>query len=192
MISTTWYIRVMKRLNYGFSLAELLVAMFVLVVGIAGVTSAIYWGIQNTDRGQHITQASNYARGLMESIQAQGMVRNAASAEHGAQPSAMPTSSGDFVDAPGDLTPIFDPPFQFLKDKYGVAESDATIDRYRRNIQVTQLANWGVSDSMGGDSASHLCNVVVTVWWTEDGTNYDKSVKVESVMPHDLTEPVGP
>ena len=62
--------RLMRRLRrrLGFTLAEVLIAMFVLTVGIAGVTASLWWATKNQGAGREMTEASNHGRVLMEAL----------------------------------------------------------------------------------------------------------------------------
>lgn len=175
----------MKQKTKGFSLAELLVAMFVIVVGVAGVISSIYWGLQKTDHGQYITQASNYARVISETLITRGDVKTAFSLSGGSAP---PATSG-VNDAATERRAIFAPPFDHLSTNYGASQGSGTIDRYRRNISVQRLAAAGASDGLGGTHTSGLARVTVKIYYDEDGTTsndvtrFNRFVQIETIVP---------
>lgn len=63
-----------RRRSSGFSLAELLIAMFIVVVGLAGVTAALAYGVKNSTRGRDLAEATQVARTFFEAIQGNSLV----------------------------------------------------------------------------------------------------------------------
>lgn len=161
-----------RRQKGGFSLAEVLVAMFVIVIGISGVTSAIYWGLENQDSGKSISEASNHAELLLERV-VLGI----------AGPGAFNTSDSERTD-------LYAPPFDGLAD-YRLGQSqiigqsgsvigsaanlENEIARFKRNIQVEPLTS-----SNGVNAYRTTMNLAtVKVYWTEKG--HERHVTVEGV-----------
>ena len=177
----------MKLKHWGFSLAELLVAMFVMIVGIAGVTSAIYWGMQKTDSGRYITQASDLARILTETFVARGEIAEA----DGSPP--WPSAASKINDDPSERRPVFDEPFQDLSSVgAGITSYDSVIeqrdiDKYKRNIRVERLAPEGsLTGSPGNQSgySASLARLIVKIYWDEKG--HERHVTLETIIPHGL------
>lgn len=176
----------MKTKRWGFSLAELLVAMFVMIVGIAGVTSAIYWGMQKTDSGKYVTQASDLARIITETFVARGEIAEAAV---GTPP--WPDSDSKINDNPEERRPVFDEPFQDLSiagtgfTAYDSVIDQSRIDRFRRNISVQRVAPAGTvtgpPDNQSGYTAE-LAVLTVKIYWDEKG--HERHVSLETIIPH--------
>ena len=175
----------MKINTRGFSLAELLVAMFVMVVGIAGVTSAIYWGMQKTDSGKYVTQASDLARILTETFVARGEIAEAAPS------GGWPASDSKINDLPEERRPVFDEPFQDLSvagtgfTSYDSVIEQRDITKYTRNISVERLAPDGTLTGPPGNQSGYtaeLARLTVRVYWNEKG--HERNVKLETLIPH--------
>jgi hypothetical protein len=178
----------MRIVSRGFSLGELLVAMFVMVVGIAGVTSSIYWGMQKTDSGKYVTQASDFARILTETFVARGEIAQAA-----ALTPPWPDADSGINDEPGERRALFAPPFQDLATAgaadmaYGAVLEQRDVDKYSRNIQVERLAPEGTLTGPPGNQSGYsaeLARLVVRVYWDEKG--HERHVKLETVIDHGL------
>jgi prepilin-type N-terminal cleavage/methylation domain-containing protein len=184
-VNSSVTILLMRRKSQGFSLAELLIAMFVLVVGIAGVTSSIWWGVQKADSGQYLSDASNYARVLMESVVLGGLVK----AETVNKGLNLPSAASGLNDGVNDRVPIFDPPtvFTSLRTTYAVEDSAADIDRFRRNISTVRLAAANSKDSLGGNHYSNMFRITVRVFWQDGGTvasdltRFNRQLQLETV-----------
>ena len=67
-------LQLLKR-HKGFSLVEVLIAMFVIVVGVAGVTATMWWATKRSDSGKVMSEASNIARFVSETIRTQGYLQ---------------------------------------------------------------------------------------------------------------------
>lgn len=169
----------LKTRNLGVSLAEVLVAMFVIVVGIAGVTATIWWGTKQADSGKQIAEASNIGRLLTENIILQGVIRSA--------PGAWPDANSGLNDAPETRRPIEAPPLSaslFLTEHVG-ANLNATanhnvasqVSRYTRNITCTRLA----PDNTTYDG--ELCMLAVRIYWRDD-RGQEHFVAQETITPH--------
>ena len=188
----------------GFSLAEVLVAMFVILVGISGITSTIWWGTQRADSGQLVTEASNHARTLFETVVSRNLVKLAADSNGG----NFPVGGGTFglVSAnAGTRTPVYAAPFD--KATLGVdlarhvrGQSTATsminpaqqlgsqnevsseMARFTRNIDCRRgaVANPGVDDYQ-----PELCTLIVAVYWREG--RHERNVSVQGVIRHNVS-----
>ena len=157
----------------GFSLIEVLVAMFVIVVGILGVMSALYWGMSHSDSGKQMTEASTLARTLAETIRLRGVKR------------PFPT---DFTDAASVRKPLNAPPFSNLENEVylnvikgqngagGAANTQTALTRYQRNVSLTEMAAAGSPSHLGG-----LARLSVKIYWREK--SLERRVNVETIIP---------
>lgn len=146
-------------------------AMFVIVIGISGVTSAIYWGLEKQDSGKVIAEASAHGELILEQV--------------------LQTAPSTAADASlSDRTPLYDPPFDKLADyRLGqtekVGKSGGTVgsqknlendvSRFTRNIQIQKLTPNGTVDAF----RSGMSLVTVRIYWTEK--NHERHVTVEGV-----------
>lgn len=188
----------------GFSLAEVLVAMFVILVGIAGITSTIWWGTQRADSGQLVTEASNHARTLFETVVSRNLVKLAADANGG----NFPVGGGTFGLVSANTSsrdPIYSAPFdkatlgvELGKHVRGQSTAASMVNpgqqlgsqnevsnelaRFSRNIQCVRgvASNPGVDDYQPG-----LCTLTTTVYWHEG--RHERNVSVQGVIRHNVS-----
>lgn len=170
----------------GFSLAEVMVAMFVIVVGIGGVTATIWWGSQKSDAGKLIQEASGIGRILIEHMASSGQIFTNASP---APPAWFDAASGINDAAITDRSPIDAPPFdasQLLMThiQNSLTNTQSDIDRFSRNITCTRMNPAGT-----GVYGEELCTVKITVFWqdkrsTTNPTLREHHVTHELVMAH--------
>ncbi len=151
------------RATSGFSLAEVMVAMFVIVVGIAGVTSTIWWGMQKSDSGKLINEASNIGRVIVENIVAQGMIGNATPA-----PPAWPNALSGINDSATDRRELDAAPLNTVVLDHianAVDNTHSDWNRFRRNIRCVQMGapGSGIYDEV-------LCTLSVRIYWQEKKT----------------------
>lgn len=175
-----------KATKLGFTLAEVLVAMFVIVVGIAGVTASIWWATKHKDTGREITEATNYCRMLTEAIMSRSGGFDWASY------APWPSNTSGVNDAASDRRPIFSTPFANLGQEVtgqrvvttamsnvvgssNMLSNDAS--RFTRNIQLTRLGTTGKYDNK-------LARVLVTVYWQHK--EIEKRVVMETITKHTL------
>lgn len=153
---------------------EVLIAIFVISVGTLGVLSALTWGNQHSDSGKLMSEASNLARSLSETISVRG-VDMPDSGE-------LPTSSGLNDTSDARVKVLQSPPNDLnfgvsIKGQAANAENiQSSLERFRRNISVARVPN--------PDSEPHLNNLVtlnVTIYWTEKG--HERRAVVERVIP---------
>jgi prepilin-type N-terminal cleavage/methylation domain-containing protein len=177
-----------SRTSKGFSLAEVLVAMFVIVVGIAGVTSSIWWAMSKADSGKFMTEATNHARALYETIVGEGLISAAAEASS----TGWPDGSTGLVDTDPDArTALLAPPFhavglavqaQALGQSSDTNEISSDTERFTRNISIVR-----------GDPTSRtatefylddLAFIQVRIYWNEKG--HERKAEVRGVARHNL------
>lgn len=178
------------RRRTGFSLIEVLIAIFVTVVGISGVTATIWWATKNQDVGREITEATNIGRMLTESIMASSGGFSWGSYD------PWPDGNSGVNDSDEVRRDLFDPPFELLGrhmlGQSSVEGLDGTMvggdsflsngpDRFKRNIQITKL---GHGSSSGTQYSEKLAHVKVTVYWESKGI--ERNVVMESVAQHPL------
>lgn len=173
-----------KKQHAGFSLAEVLVAMFVIIVGIAGTTSVIWWGLMQEDAGKSIHEASNIGRIITENILASNPIPQAANGQ------PWPGADSGLNDAPDVRRPLNAPPngvaaSLFENNGRGLGEVaslgniHSNLGRFTRNITVTRLAEPGSEDFN-----SDLALLTVRIYWPD--TPMERSVVQQVVLPHGL------
>ena len=140
-------------LRRGFSLIELVSAVGVLAVALLGTASALHFGFQASKYGASFTQASGFARTLLEAM----INENRAFSS-----TALPSSTSGLNDAPGVTRPLDEAPFQLLDYRLRGNPS------FRRHIEVTNY-------SQASDPAAvrawkdDLRQISVTIFWFEKG-----------------------
>ena len=157
----------------GFSLVEVLIAMFVIVVGVAGVTATMWWAAKRSDSGKVMSEASNIARFISETIRTQGYL----------QQTNLPDLASGLKDGPTDRRGIYDPPFSAVllgmghitgqKAEKETFQSD--VDRFRRNVTYDRL------NGAGSAHAANMALLIVRIYWNEEG--FERHVTVESLLP---------
>lgn len=58
----------------GYSLAEVLIAIAVLSIGVAGVTASVVYGTRHADAGARLSESTEIARMLFEELQASTLI----------------------------------------------------------------------------------------------------------------------
>jgi prepilin-type N-terminal cleavage/methylation domain-containing protein len=160
----------------GFTLAEVLIAIFVIVVGVAGVTATIWWALQKQDSGKLMTEASNHARVLFERIQANGPILISGS--------TWPSVGSPINDEPDARRPLYDPPFVGLGvhiqgQDVDVDNTANELERFTRNIRCTRMVPSNPPDD---DYLGELALVQVRVFWQEK--NHERSAVLEGMVNH--------
>lgn len=168
-----------KRRQSGFSLMEVLIAMFVIVVGISGVTATLWWGHKHADSGKIVTEASQHARFFAEKVRL--------NATPGMTGSTWPNTAG-LNDAPSARVALFAPPFQtFDADaahrrgqsvSVGNQATESDFNRFTRNISYRQLSPGG---NPATDYAATIGLLTVRIYWNEEGR--ERHVAVETLIP---------
>jgi len=129
---------------------EVLVAMAVLTIGILAVCSVFAMGLRAEGQGGRITEATNYARQLIDLMR----VNNKAfSGTNG----GVPDSSSGVNDGASTRAALDAPPFG-----NGLMPAGTL---YRRNIQVKTTGSGAT-----GDYRNDLRQITVTVYWTDHGS----------------------
>lgn len=164
----------LKTRQRGFSLIEVLTAMFVIVVGLSGVTATLWWGSQQSDGGKVIAEASNLGRVCMETLIVRGSFITGADVNDGANVrknlSAPPLALTDFttigLTVAGDHRNI-----------------SSNIERFKRNISMERLSN----NTNRYDFP--LCRATVRIYW-KDKNNHERFVAQETITPWRSPPPI--
>lgn len=151
----------------GFSLIEVMIAMAVFLIGITGVTSALWYGTHASHHGQRITEATNHARSMMEALKGRNYIDNAIPMVSG-----WPGATSGINDGATERRALDDPPF------LNAHLHNADLRSYRRNVTVTRVSNDNTSHEFG------LAVVVIRVYWFEKET--EKSIEMRSLVTHAL------
>ena len=173
----------------GISLAEVLIGMFVIVVGISGIVSTLWWAGRKQDSGKLMSEATNQARVIFETIIEESMIPAAAGASGSG---TWPDGTYGLVDGdPNDRTAILAAPFDALTEfqdqatgQSGVSGQDETSSantRFTRNVTVVRQVGTlaGVDDYLDG-----LALVTVNVYWVEHGL--ERKVTLEGMVSHNV------
>ena len=147
-----------KNRTDGFSLAEVMIAILVIVIGLAGVTAALVYGIRNSTRGKYISESTQIARTILEYTQATHLVDNLSPGE------PFPTGDSGINDAPSARKVLNESPFG------GLAFLPERVEMYRRNVSVERVSD---------DPSSHqynLARVTVAVFWNDSQGEHKSEV----------------
>jgi prepilin-type N-terminal cleavage/methylation domain-containing protein len=151
-------IRHRKNPKRGFSLAEVMIAILVIVIGLAGVTAALVYGIQNSTRGKYISESTQIARTIFEYTQATNLVDTTSPGE------PFPTADSGINDPPAARRLLTQAPFG------GLAIIPNRVEKYRRNITVER-----VSDTIT-NHRYYLARVTVRVYWEDEHGEHNSEV----------------
>lgn len=142
----------------GFSLAEVMIAILVIVIGLAGVTAALVYGIRNSTKGKYISESTQIARAIFEYTQSAGLVDTVDPGD------PWPTADGGLNDAPDERRRLNAAPFG------GLAFLPQRVEKYTRNVKVERVS---------ADPNSHrynLATVTVTVYWVDEHGEHKSEV----------------
>lgn len=138
------------RSKRGMSLVEVMIAVAVLSVAILGVLSAIAFGLRSAAYGQRVTEATNLARQISETIRAQGH--------------AYLSTTVDWYNTPAITQASFNNDIH--KISYGAPFANIPDNGiYRRTINISQLGTGGFAGFEG-----YLYQIRVTVYFYERGS----------------------
>jgi type II secretory pathway pseudopilin PulG len=146
----------------GLSLAELMVALGVIAIGMAGVAASLFFGFKKSGHGEHLAVATNQARVIIETIQGQSMI-GLAVPKDGNQ---LPDDTTGLNDPPGaDPVPLDAPPFP--QNTFTLPERE--IGMYQRTINMERLGAAGTIEDT-------LVRVTVTIYWQQEGVVHSAPV----------------
>lgn len=137
--------------RYGFSLAEVMIAILVIVIGLAGVTASLVYGVKNSKRGREVSESSQISRAVFEYMQNTNLI-DMADLD---RPTEWPDEDSGINDKEEERRLLNDPPFG------GVYFRPEYVAQYRRNIKIERVSN---------DITSHrhkLARVTVRIYWSE-------------------------
>lgn len=134
----------------GFSLAEVLIAIVITVIGLAGVTTALVYGVKNSARGKDITESAQLARTVLEYIQGTNLIDTSSPDE------PWPVAESGLNDPEQARQLLNSTPFG------GVVFTPQQVARYKRNIRVERLSEDENSHRFG------LARVTVTITWQDN------------------------
>jgi len=147
---TSWATR-RRRRDLGLTMAEMLVAIFVVAVGVLGTVSALWYGIRSEKYSQRRSNAVFQAQEILNQIKASGMAFDSSYTDPGGE-----LNDGDYDDNTDDADnqrDFNDPPFAnyFPQNPYN----------FRRHVETKILSS---------DTNSHLnrmAGIKVTILWDE-------------------------
>lgn len=153
----------------GFSLVEVMFALTIILVGLAGVTGALIFGMGAGRHGDTMATASHHARTLIETAAGRDYISLAADLSG---PDGMPgATSGLNDDDAADPVALDAAPFE------AVFLPDANIQPFRRKIRTVRK---GAKGTIEGS----LALMTVEIFWDEKGV--ERSVEITAALPHTL------
>jgi prepilin-type N-terminal cleavage/methylation domain-containing protein len=172
-----------KRKNRrGVSLAELLVAMAVIAIGMSGVAASLYFGHQKSQHGDKIATATNHARTLIEL--AVGRNYNDGGTIVPLDGVGLPTADSGLNDAAADspralaAAPFTENDFLPVAEA-GEVNPRSYLEDFQRKIQITRIGAAGTPDEF-------LQRMTVTIYWEEKGGRHN--VSLAAIIP--TTRPI--
>lgn len=153
-VTSSSFVRAQRPGSRGLSLAEMLVAIFVVAVGILGTVSALWFGIRSERFSERRTNAVFQGRELINNIRSNGYAFNPLYTTPGSD-----LNDGDYdndADDNGPRRPFNDPPFanHFPNNPFN----------FRRRVEIKRLS----TDS--NNHLSHMAAIKVSVYWDEGST----------------------
>lgn len=149
----------------GFSLSEVLIAVAVIAIGLLGTLASLVYGVRGQAVAGAHTQATNYARQLIELVR----VRNLAW-----PPGTAPPTGGGVNDSPSS-NPLALDAAPFTTDFAGYRGANNDGRPFFRKIQLRRVSNTVT------DPNYRVMEVKVTVYW------YDRTMrKSVTLTGHDV------
>jgi len=171
--------------------------MFVIVVGIAGVISSLWWAHSRTDSGKFMSEATNHARAFYEKIVSEGLIVTAARASAANWPDG---TYGLVDENESDRTRLNAVPFDtgvlaFQPQALGQtqttlssgntntsAEFSSDLERFRRNIRITRLDP--ASRTAAEFYVDDLAEVQIRIYWFEK--ELERRVELKGLARHNV------
>ena len=156
------------RKNAGLSLMEILIALGVIAVGMAGVSASLIFGASKANYGSNLETATRHARTIIEEIEGRNLV-SAPPLDANNLPLATSGVNDLDGDPPRDLlaVPLNDPKYFPSQDLVG---KDA--GKYLRKVQLRRRG-------AKGTPGENLVDIKVTMYWDDKGVR--KSVITTAV-----------
>ena len=172
-----------RKSKEGASLAELLIAIAVLVVGLSGVAASLYFGVEKSKHGDEIATATQYSRMLIEMTVGRNLI------DLNADASGLPPSTSGLNDSAAQTPRDLDSP-PFVSDDFtGYTSSGANaeaakaqdaslrdMERFKRLIRVERL---GAKNT----AQEHLARLTVTISWATKNEGGKQSVSTSTIIP---------
>ena len=151
----------------GFSLVEVLLALFVMTVALLGTAAALHFSMGGVLHGSLVTEASSNARALLEVMLAENRAFST---------SALPDSGSGLNDGPGVTRALNAPPFQLNDYQF------SSSSRYQRHIEVQ---NYSRASDSGAARAwkDDVRQISVSILWTESSHPRSLSLRGLSRRP---------
>lgn len=163
----------------GVSLAELLIAMAVIAIGMSGVAASLYYGQRQSQHGDELAKASQYAKTLIELCRARSFAGSSTLDGDG-----LPNEDSginDNADQPPRELSFF--PYE-EKDFLGYwtdveADQDNSareMERFTRHIRMERI-------SAEGEPNDALARMTVTVYWEAKSEGGKNHVTLSALIP---------
>lgn len=135
--------------------------------------AALFWGVQHSDSGKVVTEASSIARSLTETIRLRGYIKK-----------PYPTWA---TETAATRTPITNFPFDSSEDEVylsvvqgqsgptGGANTQSGLGRFQRNISVVDI------NEPSNPHLEALARLSVKIFWWEE--SLERHVIVETIVP---------
>lgn len=164
----------------GISLMELLIALAVISIGMAGVAASLYFGSVKSRHGDTLATATNYSRILIEIASGRNYLDKDISTATG-----LPKDDSGMNDATTQAPRLLeDPPFSaedFLaypypdsEDHPNPEEPSRDIRKFTRNIRIERVGEKGTPEEF-------LARMIVTVYWEDKGV--ERSASTTAILP---------
>ncbi len=147
-----------------FSLIEVMISIVIIAIALAGVTSALVYGVKHSQTGREVSDSTQLARSLFEYMQVTGQIDSLG-------PGDWPDDTTGINDDPEERRLLNSSPFG------GMDIRPDLIARYRRNISIERMSN---------DPNSHehlLARVVVRVYWKES-EKFEHFSEITGIIRH--------
>lgn len=173
--------RMINKQNRAFSLVEVLIAIAVIVIGLAGVTGSLTFGVKASRHGDNVMRATNHARAILEAFHSNDLIDSATSFGGSGANANLPNDASQINDADPDERRIvlnaLDP--QDPEDDPFTQTMLTGLDPgpFRRNITIERFPG-----ATAGSPEEHLAIVTVRIYWFEKGVEHN--VTVSGVVPH--------
>jgi hypothetical protein len=151
----------------GVSLAELMIAMAVILIGMSGVAATLYFGFNSSDHGDKLAAATQHARTLIEIAVGQNF-NDGTNIDGG---TGLPSVNSGMNDAASQEPRELDAP-PYYKAAFPPGR-DLSI--FKRKITIERRG-------LVGSPEQHLALMTVTIYWEEKGV--ERSVTTSAVIPH--------
>lgn len=163
-----------------FTLVELMIAIAVISIGLSGVAASLYFGHIQSQHGDELAKASQYARSSLEMINTRNLINLTTPKDANGLPDATTGLNDADADPPRALLSL---PF-YNQDFLGYSAVDPNdksareLANYTRKIQMERLSNDDTTPEYG------LARVTVTIYWENpNNAAQPKSISTSSLLP---------